>query len=376
MKRTRAALAYALLSATMFAPLPVLADNSTATAISKGVMFPVDAELQAQLQEPLQEVAQANPVGTKQNPLRTPGLPLGFTFNLDFSFSYPFGNLGYQNAKLPGGMDAGFGYGFTRENRLQVGYYEIPQFPVGFSNKTVPFFVQGFTGPGTIPQTYQSTGNANPTTKDKFFVLVDQNLINIAGKFPIVISPTYLAHWGFVGNNGTDVQTIEFDGFPTTVHLRTEQEWFIPLTVPFLSSPRFFGTATVAAQWLGHPAGVNQTNHAQIFELAYLEYRAAKDTSFFFQPSRLIQYNPSDPYPQYTPTFIYGLSHHFTKLLYTQIYVATGGPSNYTQLGITSLTCQRLPCNAPGNTIPSLAGLKATTIQLQFGIGSPTVIPL
>ncbi len=374
MKRTRAALAYALLSATVFAPLPAFADTAGATALTKGVMFPVDAELQAQLQAPL-DVAQANPVGTEQKPLRTPGLPLGFTYNFDFSFSYPYGNLGYQNAKLPGGMDAGFGYGITRENRIQAGYYEIPQFPIGFANKTVPFFVQGYTGPGTIPQTYQNTGNVNVTTKDKFLVLVDQNLINIAGKFPIVISPTYLAHWGFVGNNGSDIQTIEYNGYPTTVHARTEQEWFVPLTVPFLSSPRFFGTATVAAQWLVHPAGVNQTNHAQIFELAYLEYRAARNTSFFFQPSRLIQYNPSDPYPEYTPTFIYGVSHHFTKLVYTQIYVATGGATNYPTYGIASLTCQRLPCTS-ANTYPSLGGLKATVIQLQFGLGSPTVIPL
>jgi hypothetical protein len=375
MKRTRAALAYALLSAIVCAPLAASADTSSAMVLSKSVTFPADTELLQQLQAPLQDIAQANPVGTKHNPLKAPGLPLGFTYNVDFSFSYAYGNTGYQNVKLPGGMDAGFGYGFSPENRLQVGYYEIPQFPVGFANTTVPFYLQGYTGPGTIPRTYQSTGQLNVTTKDKFLTIVDQNLINIAGKFPIVISPSYLAHWGTVGNNGTDIATIEYQGYPSTLHLRTEQEYFVAVTVPFLSSPRFFGTATVAPQWLVHPAGVNQTNHAQLFEIAYVEYRAAKDTSFFFQPSRLIQYNPSDPYPEYTPTFIYGLSHHFTKLVYTQIFVGTGGADNYPALGVTSLTCQRLPCTS-SNTYPSLGGLKATTIQLQFGIGSPTVIPL
>ena len=367
------AVACALLCAGMLAPLPARADTAQAEALSKGVIWPAGTMLENDLVPPAaSQVSQANPVGTPHAPLRKPGLPQGLSYNVDLSVSYAYGDVGY-NAKLPGGLDAGIGYGFTRWNRLQVGYYEIPQYPVSFSNKNVPFFLQGYTGPGTIPQTIQSTGNTDVTTKDKFVVIVDQNLINI-GKLPIVISPTYLAHWGTVGGNN-DTQTIEYDGYPSTVHLRTEQEYFLALTVPFLASPRFFGTATVAPQWLVHPAGVNQTNHMQLFELAYVEYHASKKTTIFFQPSRLIQYNPSDPYPEYTPTFIYGLSYKFTPLTYTQWVIATGGATNYPALGITALTCARLPCT-PNNTYPSLGGLKATTIQLKFGIGSPTVIPL
>jgi hypothetical protein len=156
--------------------------------------------------------------------------------------------------------------------------------------------------------------------------------------------------------------------------LRTEQEFILPLTIPLLSTPRFFGTITVASQWLVHTAGLNESNHAQFFGLAYLEYRASRSTTFFVQPSRLVQYDPVDPYPQYTPTIIYGLSHRFTRQTYLQATVFTGGATNY-PLGITSLTCQRLPCG-PGQVAPNIGGLKASELQVQFGIGSPTVIPL
>ena len=111
------------------------------------------------------------------------------------------------------------------------------------------------------------------------------------------------------------------------------------MTLPFLSTPRMFGTLTVAPQWLVHPAGVNQTNHAQLFLLGYLEYRANPSTTFFLQPSRLVQYNPVDPYPEYTPSLIYGLSHHFTKQTFVQMTVLEGGATNYNQQwGIVSLT--------------------------------------
>jgi hypothetical protein len=388
MKRRVSAAACALVcAAVVFAPLSARADVSEANALRAGLLAPANASLQRALedlnankkQQPAAaDVAQANPVGTPQAPIRRPSLPQGFTYNVDVSFAYPLSNVGF-NAGDPGGVDVGFGYSFSRTQRLTAGYYEIQQVPVGFSNKNVPFYLQGFTGPGSnLPGASLgtvNTGVVDATTKDKILQVGLQNLFVIADKVPIVITPTYLAHSATVGGH-TDLQLIEFNGFPTTVRLRTEQEWLLPVTLPFLATPRMFGTFTAAPQWLNHRSGVNQTNHVQLFMLGYLEYRANKATTFFVQPSRLVQYNPVDPYPEYTPTLIYGLSHHFTPHTFVQMTVLEGGATNYNnQLGIVSLTCQRLPCNQ-SQVAPQFAGLKAAEVQIQFGIGSPTVIPL
>ena len=362
------------------APSTARADVSEASAISSGLLAPANASLQRALRDLApskdgapDDVAQANPVGTPQAPIHRPSLPQGFTYNLDASFAFPYGPIGY-NARMPGGIDAGFGYAMTRTNRLQVGYYKIQQFPVGFANKNVPFYVQGFTAPGSaLVPIIQNTGAVDATTKDQILTVVDQNLFVIGNKLPIVISPTYLSHTAKIGG-GSDTGLIEYNGFPVSVRQRTEQEWLLPLTLPFLSTPHMFATATVAGQWLNHLNGVNQTNKAQVFLLGYIEYRANRSTTFFFQPSRLIQYNPVDPYPEYTPTFIYGLSHHFTPQTFVQMSVLTGGATNDQELGITGLYCQNLPSCSTVAT--SRGGLKATTVQIQFGIGSPTVLPL
>lgn len=377
-------------AALVFAPLSARADVSEANALSAGLLAPANASLQRALQDikankaaaaaagAAGDVAQANPPGTPQAPLHRPSLPQGFTYNLDVSFAYPLSNVGF-NAGDPGGMDAGFGYAFDRTHRLQVGYYEIQQVPINFSNQNVPFYLQGFTGPGSnLPGASLgtvNTGVVDATTKDKILQVGLQNLFVIGGKLPIVITPTYLSHTATIGGH-SDEQLVEYNGFPTTVRLRTEQEWLLGVTLPFLATPRMFGTFTVAPQWLLHRAGLNQTNHPQLFMLGYLEYRANKATTFFLQPSRLVQYNPVDPYPEYTPSLIYGLSHHFTKSTFVQMTVLEGGATNYNnQLGIVSLTCQRLPCNQK-QVAPQFAGLKASEVQIQFGIGSPTVIPL
>jgi hypothetical protein len=387
MRRLSAAACALVCASVVLAPLSARADISQARAISAGLVDPSNAVLQRALHDikttrddaaANKDVAQANPPGTPQAPLHRPSLPQKFTWNVDASFAYPLSNVGF-NAGDPGGMDAGFGYAFDRTHRLTVGYYEIQQVPIGFSNKVVPFYLQGFTGPGTnLPGASLgsvNTGVVDATTKDKIFQVGLQNLFVIGKKLPIVITPTYLAHTATIGGH-SDEQLIEYNGFPTTVRLRTEQEYLLGITLPFLSTPRMFGTFTVAPQWLVHPAGVNQTNKAQLFYLGYLEYRANKQTTFFLQPSRLVQYNPVDPWPEYTPSVIYGLSHHFTPLTFVQMTVLTGGATNYNgNLGIVSLTCQRLPCRQ-SQVAPQFSGLKAAEVQIQFGLGSPTVIPL
>lgn len=364
----------------VLSPLPVRADVAEANALSAGLLAPANASLQRALgtiKDAKDQLGQANPVGLPEAPIRKPSLPQGLTYNVDLSFAFPYGSINYNNVAMPGGMDAGIGYAFSRTNRLQLGYWEAQQFPLGFSNKTVPFYIQGFTGPGTSQaQLYQNTGQVDATTKDKIFTAVDENLILIGKRFPIVFSPTYLMHYATVNASGpgSDQALIEYNNVPYLVQQRTEQEYLLPLTLPFLATPRMFGTMTYAAQWLVHRAGVNETNHMQLFELLYLEYRANKQTSIFFQPSRLVQYNPMDPYPEYTPTFIYGLSHKFSPGTYVQMSVLTGGATNYRDLGITGIYCQDLPnCSTVAT---SRGGLKATTIQIQFGFGTPTVLPL
>ncbi|HEY0613488.1 MAG TPA: hypothetical protein VGC96_02560 [Candidatus Elarobacter sp.] len=352
---------------------------SEAGALSAGLLAPANASLQRALNDikanekqraaAAQDVAQANPPGTPQAPLHRPSLPRGFTYNVDVSFAYPLSNVGF-NAGDPGGMDVGFGYSFSRTQRLTAGYYEIQQVPVGFSNTVVPFALQGFGPVGSA-----NTGVVDATTKDKILQVGLQNLFVIGNKLPIVITPTYLAHTATIGGHSDD-QLIEFNGFPTRVKLRTEQEWLLGITLPFLSTPRMFGTFTVAPQWLNHPNGVNQSNKAQLFMLGYLEYRANPQTTFFFQPSRLVQYNPVDPYPEYTPTIIYGIAHNFTKQTFVQMSVLEGGATNYNnQWGIVSLTCQRLPCRQD-QVAPQFGGLHAAEVQIKFGFGSPTVVPL
>jgi hypothetical protein len=57
---------------------------------------------------------------------------------------------------------------------------------------------------------------------------------------------------------------------------------------------------------------------------------------------------------------------------FVQLVLNSGGPSNYSPYGVKQLNCLRLPCSQ--NTLPMVGGLKATQLQIEFGIGSPSVI--
>jgi hypothetical protein len=355
------------LAALACLPRPAAADDALARAVSSSIAIPTASELR-------DIMAQAVPVGVPKRPLSTPGLPTGFTYTLDGSIAYPFGNPGY-NAKLPGGMDAVVGYGFNKHFRVQAGYYEFQEYPTGFDSGIVPVYLQGF-GPPIGTQDLSQAG-VDVTTKDKLLILQAQSLFTIAHKLPIIISPTYISRSAKLGGTN-DTRTFEVNGFPITGDLRTSQVWLLPVTLPFLSTPKMFGTITAAPEWNLSLTGANAApNHAQIFELLYLEYRANKQTTFFIQPSRLIDYLPADPYPETIPTMLYGVSHKFTKNTFVQIVGSNGGPSNYKTLGISALTCQQITATGGcGNPVPTLNGLHAAQVQIQFGIGSPSVIPL
>ncbi len=343
------------------------ADDGMAHAMTSTLVLPANSALR-------DIMAQAIPVGARQRPLRAPGLPVGLSYTLDASSAFPYGQTG-SNAGLPGGIDAVLGYGFNRYHRIQAGYYEFQEYPFSFNTGVVPVYLQGLSSP--VGVTNLATQPIDVATKNKILTLVAQNLFLVGGKFPLIISPTYVARTANVGGHG-DTQLLEIDGFPQTVHLRSSQEYILPLTVPFVASPRFFGTLTAAAQWNVNLNGANAApNRAQFFGLLYLEYRASRRTAFFVQPSRLVQYFAIDPDQEHVPTLIFGVSHRFTKQTFVQMTGSTGGASNRKNPGIESITCQQIsPSGGCAVSAPQVGGLHAAQVQIQFGIGSPSVIPL
>ncbi|GAC1411080.1 MAG: hypothetical protein NVSMB64_20600 [Candidatus Velthaea sp.] len=365
--RLTAALWVSAIVAFACLPRPAVADESLARPLTSSIVTPANSTLR-------DIMAQAVPVGTPERPLSSPGLPTGLTYTLDVSAAFPYGNTG-SNSNLPGGVDAVLGYGVNKHFRLQAGYYDFQEYPVAFNSGVVPVYLQGF-GPPIGSQDLSRVPN-DVAVKNKIITASVQGLFLIAKKLPVIITPTYLARRGTIGGH-SDEQLTEINGFPQQIRVRTVEQYILPVTLPFLSTPRMFGTLTAGPQWNVNLNGANAVgNHAQIFELAYLEYRASKQTTFFFQPSRLIDYLPPDPYPQFIPTIIYGVSHKFTKNTFVQIVASTGAPSNRRKLGITSITCQQIsPGGSCGNPAPTIEGLHAAQVQLQFGIGSPSVIPL
>ena len=277
---------------------------------------------------------------------------------------------------MPGGLDAVAAYGFTKYLRAYAGYFQLQEYPLGFDTGKVPVYLQGLGPPIAFQDLHAE--QTDVTTKDKFFVALVQNLVilgkNLPLPLPVIISPGYVSRTASVGGSG-DVQMVEINGFPQTVHLRTNQAKLIAFTLPLISSPKIFLSYTAAPQWNVNTNGANQTNHPQILQIGYIEYRLNDRTTLFFQPSKAPSYLPPDPYPQHLATILYGVAHNFTKNTFVQGTISTGTPTNLSVLGIKSVTCQQLPC-APSQVAPSLGGLKATQVQLIFGIGSPTTLPL
>jgi hypothetical protein len=322
------------------------------------------------------QTAQARPIGEIEAHAYDPGLAKGFQYTLDVSSAWALGHTGYKRSNMPGGLDAVAAYGFSRYIRAYVGYFQVQEYPLGFDDGVVPVYIQGLAPPVAHQDLHQQ--QTDVTTKDKFIIGLVQNVV-IIGKhlplpLPVIISPGYIVRTANVGG-GSDVQTIEINGFPQTVRLRSEEVKLVAFTVPLVSSPKMFVSLTAAPQWLINTNGANQTNHMQILQIFYAEYRLNDNTTVFLQPSRAPSYLPPDAYPEHLATTIYGITHTFAKYAFVQATISTGTPTNYPQLGISAVTCQKLPC-APNQVAPSLGGLKATQVQLMLGVGKPTVIPL
>ena len=133
--------------------------------------------------------------------------------------------------------------------------------------------------------------NLNVRTKDTFGIFMVQKLFLIKGMpgghvLPIVISPTYVARGGKIGESVNNNDVVPFAYHPpngpffTDVPTRTAQFESLAVTLPFLKTPKMFGTFTVAPEWLVHTAGVNSNNHMQIPQILYLEYTPSPTRRF------------------------------------------------------------------------------------------------
>jgi hypothetical protein len=345
-------------------------------------------------------IAQVPPVSQNKGvgPAVGVGLPTGLTYTLDGSIAHSLGNTGnFGNKWLPGGMDAVLGYGFGPHTRLVANYYELQHYPVGFNSGQVPLYLPaGFppspgVNPGCIDLSGSSSSASCPgittpidvTTKDKFALLLFEQLIDLgtighgehAHTVPLVITPTYVSRWSNVGSkgNGDVVPFVDSNGNPHyNISTRTAQVYSVAVTLPFLRTPKMFGTMTVAPSWLVHTAGLNQQNHAQLYQILYLEYTPTNDLRLFFEPQSSRDYLPTDRYAQHLAAYFLGASQRIAKYGFVQVVLNSGSPTNYAPYGVKQLNCVQLPCSQ--NTLPMVGGLKATQVQIQFGIGSPSVI--
>ncbi|MGA2759800.1 MAG: hypothetical protein ABSF08_05720 [Candidatus Cybelea sp.] len=339
-------------------------------------------------------VAQAPPVS--QQPIGPViELPGGrFTYTAAISAANPYGNIGsYGKGWLMGGTDLSASYGFNWSTRVVVSMFQLQHWPQGFNSGLVPVYLAGFRNPVGCADLSNGTAcgpgtgrNINVATKDTFGVFMLEKLFviksdKLPGPVPIVITPTYVARGGLIafapGHNDVVPFTYNLpDGPVENIPVRTAQYYAVAITLPFLKTPKMFGTFTVAPQWLVHTAGANSGNSMQFPQVLYLEYTPTHTTTLFFEPQSARDYLPTDPYPEHLFAYFLGVSQRLTKFSFVQAVLNSGSPTNLGPdgvVGIKCLTVQQAINNACGLAI---GGLKATQIQLEFGIGSPTVFPL
>lgn len=337
-------------------------------------------------------VAQAPPVS--QQPISAQvGFPTGFSYSADISTAYPYGNIGsYGKGWLMGGFDASLSYAMNPTTLVSASVFQIQHWPYGFNSGLAPVYLAGFQNPVGCADLSggercgAGTGrNINVRTKDTFGVFMLQKMVfplaHIGIPLPIVISPTYVARGGYVGfaPGANDVVPFTYnppDGPVVNLATRTAQFYAVPITLPFLKTPKMFGTFTVAPQWLVHLSGVNGSNSMQLPQVLYLEYTPLKGTTIWIEPQSARDYLPTDPYPEHLVAYFAGVSQRITKYGFVSVVLNSGGPTNLGPDGVTAIKCftvQQAITNACGIAI---GGLKATQVQLLLGIGTPGHFPL
>ena len=114
----------------------------------------------------------------------------------------------------------------------------------------------------------------------------------------------------------------------------------------------------------------------QLPQVLYLEYTPSPMTKFFFEPQSARDYLPTDRYPEHIIAYFLGVSQRLTRYSFVALVLNSGSTTNEGAqgvIGIKCLTVQQALGNACGLDV---GGLKATQLQLQFGIGTPTYFPL
>lgn len=338
-------------------------------------------------------VGQIPPVNQQKIGPTEIGFPTGIGYSADVSTAYPYGNIGNLGKQgwLMGGVDLSLSYAFKPTTRVIASMFQLQHWPYGFNSGLVPIYVQGFRNPvgcadlGGSDICGAGTGqNINVRTKDTFGIFMLEQLFLIKGMpgghvLPIVISPTYVARGGIIGESVNNNDVVPFSYNPpdgpyfNNLPTRTAQFKAVALTLPFLKTPKMFGTFTVAAQWLMHTNGVNSSNTMQIPQVLYVEYTPFPETKLWFEPQSARDYLPTDPYPEHLVAYFLGISQRFAKYGFMQLVLNSGNPTNLGPDGVTSIKCLTI---SPQQCGPAIGGLKATQLQLQLGIGSPSYFPL
>lgn len=400
--RLRTLAAFAVVAYACLSTAPARADGldnvyqqSVLPGANDAIKSAMDADRKKQdeaKQNRAKAVAQVPPV-TQQRVGPVIGFPTGIGYSADISTAYPYGNIGSLGKQgwLMGGVDLSLSYAFKPTTRLVASMFQLQHWPYGFNSGLAPIYVAGFRNP--VGCADLSGGNAcgpgagqslNVRTKDTFGIFMLEQLLLIKGMpgghvLPIVISPTYVARGGQIGESPVNNDVVPFaynppDGpYFSDVPTRTAQFKAVALTLPFLKTPKMFGTFTVAAQWLMHTAGVNSSNHVQIPQVLYLEYSPFPDTKIWVEPQSARDYLPTDPYPEHLMAYFLGVSQRFAKYGFVQLVLNSGNPTNLGPDGVTAIKCLTI---SPQQCGPVVGGLKATQLQLQFGIGSPNFFPL
>jgi len=338
-------------------------------------------------------IAQAPPV-SQQPVSEQVGFPLGFQYTADFSVAYPFGNIGtYGKGWLYGGADVSLGYAFNPTTRIVGSMFQLQHWPYGFNSGLAPVYLAGFRNPVGCADLSGANGcgpgtgrNINVRTKDTFIVGMLQKMVfplaHIGVPLPLVITPTYVARSGVVGFAPGNNDIVPFAYNPPdgpvfqNLPVRTAQFKSVAVTLPFLKTPKMFGTFTVATQWLMHTNGVNTKNAWQTPQILYLQYTPTDTTTLWVEPQSARDYLPTDPYPEHVIAYFLGASQRVSKYGFVQFVLNSGGPTNMGPdmvTGIKCLTVQQALTNKCGI---GFGGLKATQFQLQFGVGTPGIFPL
>jgi hypothetical protein len=388
----------ALLVAVSFGLSVVPASADQSGALATGVVSGANTAIRNAMDAAQQKAATKREDGRSANVAQVPpvnqqpvggqqqvGLPTGLSYFADLSVAKPYGDIGNKTNWLPGGLDAMAAWGFNPTSRVVASYYELQHYPYGFNSGTVPTYLPPSfpITPGLNPSaTNLASQNLDLTTKDKFLLLSYEKLFLIpmgSRALPIVVTPTYVARYSYVAQSGNGSDVVPFvdqlTGQPITgVSTRSAEYDSVAFTLPFLKTPKFFGTFTAAPTWLTHLNGVNQTNHAQIYQIVYLEYNVNKTLRLFYEPQVSRDYLPTDYYPQHLAAYFLGATQRVGKYGFVQAVLNSGGPTNYSPYGVKYFQCYALPCTS-STTVPAIGGLKATQLQLQFGVGSPVVLP-